>query len=121
MRASIIAFGISALAAMAYAAPTEEKDLYVRSGTAGVTCGNGQVISCCNTSKSTSDSGNGALLGLNGLLDGVLGGSCTPLGVGVLGAGIPINKACGNNVAACCTGDQTGNLLNLQCTTLNLL
>lgn len=44
-------------------------------------CGNGQVISCCNT-KSVS-SGSGGLLGLGGALDGVLGGSCSPLNVAV--------------------------------------
>ena len=47
-------------------------------------CGNGQVISCCNTdSTSTASSG---LLGLGGVLDGVLGGSCSPLD-------IPIRKS----------------------------
>lgn len=47
-------------------------------------CGNGQVISCCNT-KSTSV-GAGGLLGLGGVLNGVLGGNCNPLT-------IPIGKS----------------------------
>ncbi|KAJ9629114.1 uncharacterized protein PV06_02172 [Exophiala oligosperma] len=123
MRSSIIAFGIAALTAVTQAVPTEQakRDLYVRSASADVSCGNDQVISCCNTNKATSDSNNGGLLGLGGLLDGVLGGSCSPLGLGILGAGVPVTDACGNNVAACCTGDQNGGLLNLQCTTLNIL
>jgi hypothetical protein len=44
-------------------------------------CGNGQVISCCNTNSVSS--GAGGLLGLGGALDGVLGGSCSPLDVAV--------------------------------------
>lgn len=84
MRSSIIAFGIAALTAVTQAVPTEQakRDLYVRSASADVSCGNDQVISCCNTNKATSDSNNGGLLGLGGLLDGVLGGSCSPLGLG---------------------------------------
>lgn len=84
MRSSIIAFSLAALTAVTQAVPSEagKRDLYVRSGKADVTCGNDQVISCCNTNKMTSDSNNGGLLGLGGVLDGVLGGSCTPLGVG---------------------------------------
>lgn len=45
-----------------------------------VSCGNGQVISCCNTSTRQEGTGGG-LLGLGGILDGILGGSCSPLGV----------------------------------------
>jgi hypothetical protein len=81
-----IAFGMAALAALAQAIPTESSkaDLYVRSTSADVTCGNGQVISCCDTSTTTigSDNTAGGLLGLGDLLDGVLGGACSPLGVG---------------------------------------
>ncbi len=40
-------------------------------------CGNGQVISCCNTSTSSGD--NGGILG--GSLNGLLGGSCSPIPV----------------------------------------
>lgn len=42
-------------------------------------CGNGQVISCCNT-NSVSD-GSSGLLGIGGVLDGLLGGSCSPLNI----------------------------------------
>jgi len=81
-------------------------------------CGNGQVISCCNT-KSVS-SGDGGLLGLGGALDGVLGGSCSPLNVAVLAVLVPVEKACGNNQAACCTGDANG-LVNAACTNVGVL
>ncbi|KFZ22730.1 hypothetical protein V502_02794 [Pseudogymnoascus sp. VKM F-4520 (FW-2644)] len=75
-------------------------------------CGNGQVISCCNS----KDQHNG----LN-LLDGLLGGNCSPLQIPVLNlVPIPVNKACGNNQAACCTGDQNG-LVNLQCNNIGIL
>jgi hypothetical protein len=47
-------------------------------------CGNGQVISCCNTNSLSN--GSDSLLGLGGVLDGLLGGSCSPLS-------IPIRKS----------------------------
>ncbi|KAL5353238.1 hypothetical protein ACLOAV_001273 [Pseudogymnoascus australis] len=75
-----------------------------------VVCGNGQVISCCNQEKK-----NGL-----GLLDGLLGGNCSPLNVLGLVVPINVNKACGNNQAACCTGDQNG-LVNLQCNNINVI
>ena len=84
-------------------------------------CGNGQVISCCNTNSVSS--GAGGLLGLGGALDGVLGGSCSPLNVAlrksscfcslirnwrcIVAILVPVEKACGDNQAACCTGDQS--------------
>ncbi|OBT47698.1 hypothetical protein VE00_02220 [Pseudogymnoascus sp. WSF 3629] len=80
-------------------------------------CGNGQVISCCNT-KSTS-TGAGGLLGLGGVLDGVLGGNCNPLTIPVVGVAVPLSQACAGNQAACCTGDQHG-LVNVQCTNVNI-
>ncbi|KAH0844974.1 Hydrophobin-like protein MPG1 [Fonsecaea pedrosoi] len=78
-------------------------------------CGNGQVISCCNTSTSSGDVGGL----LSGSLNGLLGGSCSPIPVNVLGVQVPLQQACGNNQAACCTGDQTG-LVNVQCTPIGL-
>ncbi|KIN04345.1 hypothetical protein OIDMADRAFT_143769 [Oidiodendron maius Zn] len=81
-------------------------------------CGNGQVISCCNTNSVSN--GAGGLLGLGGALDGVLGGSCSPLNVAILAVLVPVEKACGDNQAACCTGDQSG-LVNLACTNVGVL
>ncbi|KIW35720.1 uncharacterized protein PV07_02402 [Cladophialophora immunda] len=78
-------------------------------------CGNGQVISCCNTSTSSGDD-SGIL---SGTLNDVLGGSCSPIPVNVLGVQVPLQQACGDNQAACCTGDQTG-LVNVQCTPIAL-
>ncbi|KAG8414754.1 hypothetical protein J3459_014079 [Metarhizium acridum] len=76
-------------------------------GDAAAQCGNHQKISCCNKGNSAGT-----------VLDGLLGGSCSPLDLTVLGIDIPISTACSNQVA-CCTGDQSG-LLNLACTNLNL-
>ncbi|KFY44516.1 hypothetical protein V494_01437 [Pseudogymnoascus sp. VKM F-4513 (FW-928)] len=74
-------------------------------------CGNGQVVSCCNTGDKA-----GA-----GLLDNLLGGNCSPLLIPIIGLlPIQIQKACGNNQAACCTGDQNG-LVNLQCNNINVI
>ncbi|KIX01789.1 uncharacterized protein Z518_09516 [Rhinocladiella mackenziei CBS 650.93] len=117
---NVIALSAAACAFLTQASPMEPKGgSYVMSAPAEVSCGNDQVISCCNTKTSTTNNGSAeGLVGIAGnVLDGVLGGSCTPLAV----VGIPINKACGNNVAACCTGDQEGGLLNLQCNNLNVL
>ncbi|KIW10517.1 hypothetical protein PV08_11481 [Exophiala spinifera] len=123
MRAAIIVFGITALTAITQAIPTESKkrDLYVRTASADVSCGNDQVISCCDTNKMTSGTTHAGIMGAGNVLDGVLGGACSPLGVGILSGGLPVTDACGNNVAACCTGDQNGGLLNLQCNSLNVL
>merc|ERR1711964_100330 len=56
-------------------------------------CGNGQKIACCNSGED--------LIGLNCLSIPILA--------------IPIQQACGSNVAACCqTGDAEGNLINLE-------
>ena len=44
-------------------------------------CGNGQIISCCNT-KSVSN-GAGGLIGVGGALNGILGGDCNPLTIPV--------------------------------------
>ncbi|OAP55835.1 hypothetical protein AYL99_09987 [Fonsecaea erecta] len=100
------------------AAPIKARD----AGSSGLTveqagnqCGNGQVISCCNTSTDTS--GDGGIL--SGSLNDILGGSCSPIPVNVIGVQVPLQQACGDNQAACCTGDQTG-LVNVQCTPIAL-
>ncbi|KHN97414.1 hydrophobin [Metarhizium album ARSEF 1941] len=82
--------------------------LHVRTlGDAAAQCGNHQQISCCNKGNSAGT-----------LLDGLLGGNCSPIDLSVLAITVPISTACSNQVA-CCTGDQNG-LLNLACTNLNL-
>ncbi|ETN43570.1 uncharacterized protein HMPREF1541_02729 [Cyphellophora europaea CBS 101466] len=113
------------------AAGTSDSDVTV--GEAAQQCGNNQTISCCNSASSDSADG---LLG--GLLDGILGGNCVQIPVAgtfhfphdsfftndsftlVLGVQVPLNKACGNNIAACCQGDQNG-LVNVQCSPISLL
>ncbi|KAH6698516.1 hypothetical protein BKA61DRAFT_682549 [Leptodontidium sp. MPI-SDFR-AT-0119] len=69
-------------------------------------CGNSQVISCCNT-KSVSK-GAGGLIGIGGVLDNVLGGSCSPLSIPVLVVNVLVSQAYAGNQATCCTGDSTG-------------
>lgn len=64
-----------ALAAVAMPSRTERAEPTVGPGGNAI-CGNGEVISCCNTQSGSSGSG---LLGVGGILDGVLGGSCSPL------------------------------------------
>ncbi|OAA36067.1 hydrophobin [Metarhizium rileyi] len=76
-------------------------------GDAAAQCGNHQQLSCCNKGNSAGT-----------LLDGLLGGNCSPLDLSIIGVGVPLSTACSNQVA-CCTGDQNG-LLNLACTNLNL-
>ena len=59
----------------------------------GAVCGNGQKIACCNSGED------------------LIGANC--LSIPILA--IPIQQACGSNVAACCqTGDASGNLINLE-------
>ncbi|KIN04348.1 hypothetical protein OIDMADRAFT_178387 [Oidiodendron maius Zn] len=117
-------FGLASLAIAAPAPSSEPCDCEEppKEPTVGpegnAVCGNGQVISCCNTNSVSN--GSDSLLGIGGILDGLLGGSCSPLDIPILAITIPITKACGNNQAACCTGDQSG-LVNLQCTNVNVL
>jgi hypothetical protein len=79
-----VVLATAAFALLATAIPAEPRDLYVREATASVACGNGQVISCCDKSTSNTDSGDtdGGLLGVGNVANGLLGGACTPLGVG---------------------------------------
>lgn len=76
-------------------------------GDATAQCGNHQQISCCSKANSAG-----------ALLDGLLGGNCSPVDLSILAINVPISTACSFQVA-CCTGDQNG-LLNLPCTNLNL-
>lgn len=59
-------------------------------------CGNGQVISCCNTNSVSN--GSDGLLGIGGILDGVLGGSCSPLNIPIRKPEYPILLPNGTNV-----------------------
>lgn len=112
-------FAILSFALATVAMPVDEPTVGVDGN---AKCGNGQVISCCNTNSVSS--GSGALLGLGGVLDGVLGGSCSPLTIPVgkywypsyissrtnrqiVGVAVPVSQACAGNQAACCTGDQS--------------
>ena len=92
---------VVATACVSTAIPTAHGDDHGKEAMVGpggnVVCGNGQVVSCCN-SKDTHN-------GLN-VLDGLLGGNCDPLNLIGLLVPINLNKACGNNQAACCTGNQ---------------
>ncbi|KAF4547255.1 Hydrophobin-like protein 5 [Elsinoe fawcettii] len=85
-----------AFATSIHASPTSKKtggDMTVQQ--AAQQCGNNQKISCCNNSGGAS-----TLLGLN----------CVSIPI----LAIPIGQQCqGNNVAACCQGDSSGGLINL--------
>ncbi|KFY18911.1 hypothetical protein V493_08265 [Pseudogymnoascus sp. VKM F-4281 (FW-2241)] len=83
-------------------------------GDGNAICGNGQVMSCCNSGDKQT--------GLD-LLGGILGGNCSPLDLGILASLVRTGDAahaCGDQKAQCCTGDQYG-LVNIQCTDLDLL
>ncbi|KFY17495.1 hypothetical protein V492_00623 [Pseudogymnoascus sp. VKM F-4246] len=81
-------------------------------------CGNGQSIHCCN--KSSVNNGKGGLLGVGSILDGVFG-TCSPLTIPVIGVAVPVNKACGDNQAACCTGAHNGGIVDLSCTNVAVI
>jgi len=88
---------IASVAAVAFAAPQGAEggktEVGVKSQSSAPKCGNGQKIACCNSGED--------LIGLNCLSVPILA--------------IPIQQACGSNVAACCqTGDAEGNLINLE-------
>ncbi|KZF19510.1 hypothetical protein L228DRAFT_271306 [Xylona heveae TC161] len=111
MQFKTLALALPALFTLAAAVPSPNGGSGPTVGDAS--CGNGQVLSCCNTDSESS----GGLIG--GILDGVLGGSCTALNIPVVGINIPLSQACGSNQAACCTGDSNG-LVNVACTNVNL-
>lgn len=85
-------------------------------------CGNGDSISCCNTSESDK-SADGGLAGIVGV-GNVLSGSCVLIPVNVLGVQVPVDKMCGNLNAACCNGNKSQDgLVNLSadCTPINVI
>ncbi|KAL1584792.1 hypothetical protein WHR41_06576 [Cladosporium halotolerans] len=86
---------IASVAAVAYAQGGSDgaKKISVDKSSGEAKCGNGQKLACCNSGED--------LIGLN----------C--LNVPVLA--VPVQQACGSNVAACCeTGDSEGNAINLE-------
>ncbi|KAM0721451.1 hypothetical protein Q7P37_002375 [Cladosporium fusiforme] len=88
---------IASMAAVALASPQGASDgkteINASKDDSSQKCGNGQKLACCNSGED------------------LIGANC--LNVVVLA--VPIQKACGSNVAACCeTGDADGNLLNLE-------
>ncbi|KFY18637.1 hypothetical protein V491_04743 [Pseudogymnoascus sp. VKM F-3775] len=111
MQISKIITTVVATACVSTAVPTGHNDGGANGNDGNAICGNGQVVSCCNSS---GDKGAG-------LLDNLLGGNCSPLSLDVLNlVPLNLNKACGNNQAACCTGNQNG-LVNLACTNINVI
>ncbi|GAB7336401.1 hypothetical protein MBLNU13_g09119t1 [Cladosporium sp. NU13] len=94
---------IAYVAALASAAPQGATD-----GTASVeskevasesSCGNNQKLSCCNSGED------------------LIGANC----LSVPFWGLPLQKACGSNVVACCeTGDAEGNFINIELNCLSL-
>ncbi|OAL29567.1 hypothetical protein AYO22_01981 [Fonsecaea multimorphosa] len=103
---------ITLAATGAFAVPTvkarggSESGMGMTVAEAGNQCGNGQVVSCCDTSTSSLASGL-----LSGDLNGILGGSCSPIPLSLVG--LPVTQACVGSEAACCTGDQTCAVITL--------
>merc|ERR1712232_1279515 len=94
---------IASVAALAYAAPQGasdgNKDIKIDEKTGEAKCGNGQKLACCNSGED--------LIGLNCLSVPILA--------------VPVQQACGSNVAACCSsGDNDGNLINLEANCLQI-
>ncbi|GAB7333767.1 hypothetical protein MBLNU13_g05293t1 [Cladosporium sp. NU13] len=89
---------VASMAAVAFAVPQSgasdgNKKIEIDSKTNEAKCGNGSKVACCNSGED--------LIGLNCLSVPILA--------------IPIQQACGSNVAACCpTGDADGNAINLE-------
>ena len=89
---------VASMAAVAFAVPQSgasdgNKKVEIDSKTSENACGNGSKVACCNSGED--------LIGLNCLSIPILA--------------IPIQQACGSNVAACCpTGDASGNAINLE-------
>ncbi|KAG0136774.1 fungal hydrophobin-domain-containing protein [Tuber indicum] len=81
------------------------------------TCGNSQ-LNCCNKVEKKGDTTNAGLLG-SVFGSGDLGVQCSPINVAaVIGAQVPINKAC-DAKAACCQGNTSQNgVVNVGCVAL---
>jgi len=85
----------------AFQAPVEEPttEVEVSSQESAPVCGNGQELACCNSGED------------------LIGANC--LSIPILA--VPIQQACGSNVAACCqTGNALGNLINIELNCLAL-
>jgi len=85
----------------AFQAPAEEPatEVEVSSQESAPVCGNGQELACCNSGED------------------LIGANC--LSIPILG--VPIQQACGSNVASCCqTGNAMGNLINIELNCLAL-
>ena len=114
---------IASVAAFAYAAPQGgasdgNTKVGIDSQSNEAKCGNGQKLACCNSGED--------LIGLNCLSIPIRESlhlpptMQSPLTI-PLTVAVPIQKACGSNVAACCqTGDAEGNLINLELNCLAL-
>ncbi|ATY63719.1 Hydrophobin [Cordyceps militaris CM01] len=77
---------------------------------ADASCGNGASLYCCDKSKQGGDTGSpgqaggvgllGAIVGVNGLLQGLLG-QCSKININAIGAAGVLNQECTAR-AACC-------------------
>ncbi|KAL1643282.1 hypothetical protein SLS58_004953 [Diplodia intermedia] len=115
MKASTIISTVVSMAVVASAVPTAD-NVKVEARTdktlsgASKTCSADQVVSCCNPTDKTTNTGL-----LSGLLSGtILGNSCVGIGatvLNILGAS-PASGVCGNsNSVKCCAGDKNTGLL----------
>ncbi|GAB7336851.1 hypothetical protein MBLNU13_g00021t1 [Cladosporium sp. NU13] len=100
---TIKAILIVSVAAFANAAPQGATDgnasVHVDETASEATCGNNQKLSCCNSGED------------------LIGANCLTLPFW----GLPLNQACGSNIAACCeTGDASGNFINIELNCLSL-
>merc|ERR1712071_535125 len=90
---------IASVAAVAFASEGGNTKISGKTMASNAVCGNGQKLACCNSGED------------------LIGANC--LSIPILA--IPIQQACGSNVAACCqTGDAKGNLINLELNCLSI-
>ncbi|KAK5122645.1 hypothetical protein LTR85_003908 [Meristemomyces frigidus] len=95
-----IIFGLAA-ASMAFALPNSEQSSSGSSSGSTTACGNDQTLACCTSGGSDN------LLGLN----------CLSVPV----VGVPVQQACGSNVAACCSNNDSGAIvLDASCNAIPL-
>ncbi|KAL0254383.1 hypothetical protein SLS55_009858 [Diplodia seriata] len=119
MKASTIISTVVSMAVVASAVPTADNvKVEARTdkslGGAAQTCSSNQVVSCCNPTDKTTNTGL-----LAGLLSGsILGNSCVGIGATISRLSVNIlspNSAsgvCGNsNSVKCCAGDKNTGLL----------
>ncbi|KKY19345.1 hypothetical protein UCDDS831_g05550 [Diplodia seriata] len=115
MKASTIISTVVSMAVVANAVPTADNvKVEARTdkslGGAAQTCSSNQVVSCCNPTDKTTNTGL-----LAGLLSGsILGNSCVGIGASILNILSPNSASgvCGNsNSVKCCAGDKNTGLL----------